>query len=224
MSEKKKDGKCIIIGAGDLTVSRIEYDPEKDYVIAVDGGIMYCQILSVEPDLLLGDFDSVNGEWAQAVEEIEKQAPEKVLRLFPEKDDTDLYAALKKGLEMEYRDFRIYGATGGRLEHTLANIQSLMFLKRQGATGYIMDGNGMILVLENETVSFRKEMEGYLSVFSMGKEARGVTLKGLKYPLDRYTMTHDYPIGVSNEFIGEQAEVTVEDGQLVLIVNWVMGD
>lgn len=217
----EKEGKCIVIGAGDLTVSRLEYDKDRDYLIAVDGGILYCQVLEVEPDLILGDFDSVNTEWQEAIRELEKQVPEKVERLCPQKDDTDMLAALKRGLKKGYRDFRLYAATGGRLEHTIANLQCLLFLKHQQATGYVMDGSGMMLVLEKEEVSFRKEMEGYLSIFSLGKEARGVTLKGLKYPLNDYTMTNDNPIGISNEFIGEEASVAVEDGQLVLIVNWV---
>lgn len=218
----EKDGKCIVIGAGDLTVSQLDYDADRDYLIAVDGGLLYCQVLEAEPDLILGDFDSVNAEWQEAIKGIEKQAPKKVERLNPEKDDTDMLAALKRGLKEGYRNFRIYAATGGRLEHTLANIQCLLFLKHKGASGYIMDGTGMMLVIENESVSFRKEMEGYLSIFSLGKEAQGVTLQGLKYPLDRYTMTNDNPIGISNEFIGEEASVEVENGQLVLIVNWVV--
>ena len=217
-----KKGKCILIGAGDLTVGQIPVDPCEDYVIAVDGGLMYCELLKLEPDLILGDFDSLEGEWQEALVQIEQSAPEKVLRLNPRKDDTDMYAALKKGLEEGYRSFRIYAGCGGRLEHTIANIQALLFLKHQGAQGYLMEGQGMMLVLENESVSFKEDMEGYISVFSLGKEARGVTIKGLKYPLDRYTMTNDFPIGTSNEFIGEKAEISVEDGQLLILINWVM--
>lgn len=220
MKKPEKEEKCIVIGAGDLTVNRLDYNSETDYLIAVDGGLMYCQILEVEPDLIIGDFDSVDEQWREAIESISKAAPEKVEKLYPEKDDTDMYAALKKGLDAGYRNFRIYGATGGRLEHTLANIQCLLFLKHQGAVGYIMDGGGMMLVIENESVSFRKEMEGYLSIFSLGKEAKGVTLRGLKYTLENYTMTNDFPIGISNEFINETAEVCVENGQLVLMVSW----
>ena len=96
MTEAIKAGKCIVIGAGDLTVNRLEYNKETDYLIAVDGGIMYCQILDLEPDFLIGDFDSVNEEWREAIETIRKSAPEKVEVLCPEKDDTDMYAALKK--------------------------------------------------------------------------------------------------------------------------------
>lgn len=220
MNNQKKDGKCILIGAGDLTVNRLDYNSETDYLIAVDGGIMYCQLLQVEPDLIIGDFDSVTGEWKDAVLTIKEAAPEKVEVLLPEKDETDMYAALNKGLEAGYRNFRIYGATGGRFEHTFANIQCLLYLKHHDAAGYIMDGNGMMLVIENESVSFRPETEGYLSVFALDKEALGVSIKGMKYTLDGYTMKNDYPIGISNEFIGQTAEVSIEDGQLVLMISW----
>lgn len=220
MNNQKKNGKCILIGAGDLTVNQLDYNSETDYLIAVDGGIMYCQLLQVEPDLIIGDFDSVTGEWKDAVLTIKEAAPGKVEVLLPEKDETDMYAALNKGLESGYRNFRIYGATGGRFEHTFANIQCLLYLKHHDATGYIMDGNGMMLVIENESVSFRPETEGYLSVFALNKEAFGVSIKGMKYTLDGYTMKNDYPIGISNEFIGQTAEVSIRDGQLVLMVSW----
>lgn len=220
MVEQKKTGKCIVICAGDLTVNQLHYEKDKDYVIAADGGLMYCQILNVEPDLILGDFDSLDENWKSAVEQIELDTPEKVIRLSPEKDDSDLLAALKHGLSMGYRDFQIYAATGGRFEHTLANVQCLLFLKHQNAVGYIMDGTGMMLVLENESASFQKQLEGYLSIFSLGEKAKGVTLKGLKYILDDATIKNDFPIGLSNEFIGEEAYVEVRRGQLLLIVNW----
>lgn len=217
----KKSGNCIIIGAGDLTVGSIPFDPEKDYVIAADGGLMYCQVLELEPDMIIGDFDSLDGEFGEAVKVIRENCPQKVITLPCEKDDTDLLAAVKHGLKLGYRSFRLYGANGGRLEHTIANIQTLKFLKEQGAVGYIMDGNGMILLAQNETVSFRDTMEGYVNVFAMNEKAHGVTIRGLKYELDCVTLTNGMPIGVSNEFIGQRSDITVEDGTLLIIVNWV---
>ena len=216
-----KNGSCIIIGAGDLTVGSIPYDPEKDYVIAADGGLMYCQVLELEPDLIIGDFDSLDEEFGEAVKVIRENCPEKVTTLPSEKDDTDLLAAVKRGLELGYRRFRLYGANGGRLEHTIANIQTLKFLKEHDAVGYIMDGNGMILLAQNETVSFRDTMEGYVNVFSMNEKAHGVSIRGLKYELDHATLTNAMPLGISNVFIGVQSDITVEDGILLIIVNWV---
>lgn len=212
-------GRCIIIGAGDLTVGRLARK-EGDFLIAVDGGLSYCRILEEEPDLLIGDFDSVSEEEARAVETLEKDFPEKVIRLKPEKNDTDMLFALKHGLEQGFREFLIYGGTGGRLEHTFANIQCLLYLKKQGAVGYLMDGNGMILVLKDEAVRFQADLEGYLSLFSLGERAEGVNIRGMKYPLEDYLMTNDFPIGISNEFIGQAAEISVKSGELVCMVSY----
>lgn len=216
------DGKCIVIGAGDLTVGTMEVH-EEDLVIAVDGGLGYCSVLGVEPDLILGDFDSVSPDEAKAVEELERKIPERILRLPREKDDTDMLAALKEGIRRGYKDFRIYGGTGGRFDHTLANIQCLLYLKKQDAVGYLVDGTGMILVLVDETVEFQKGLEGYLSLFSLSEKSEGVTIKGMKYPLDRAVIHNDFPVGISNEFTGEQALISVEKGQLVCILQWVSG-
>ena len=221
MSDIKKAGTCIIIGAGDLTVGSLPYNPDTDYVIAADGGLMYCEVLELEPDLILGDFDSLDGEYTEAVASIREQLPEKVVTLPVEKDDTDMLAVVKYGLKLGYRSFRLYGANGGRLEHTIANIQVLKYLKEQDAVGYIMDGTGMILLAKNETISFRDTMDGYVNIFSLNEKAHGVTIRGLKYELKDATLTNALPLGISNEFIGVPSEVSVKDGTLLIIVNWV---
>lgn len=217
MSERK--GKCIVICAGDLTLGEVPVSKE-DLVIAVDGGLSYCGILNVEPDLILGDFDSVSEQEAEAIESLERQIPDRVLRLPCEKDDTDTLAALKEGLRRGYTEFRIYAGTGGRFDHTLANIQCLLFLKNRGAVGYLVDGTGMMLVIKNEAIHFQKSMEGYLSLFSLVEESRGVTIEGMKYPLDRAVVRNDFPIGISNEFVGAAASVAVENGTLVCMIAY----
>ena len=219
MQEDVKKGKCILIGAGDLTVGEIQRK-ENDFVIALDGGLGYCDFLQLEPELIIGDFDSVTEGEREALETIERAIPEKVIRLKPEKDDTDMLYALKHALNLGYREFRLYAATGGRLDHTLANLQCLLYLKNHDATGYLMDGNGMILVIKDEKISFRENMEGYVSLFCMGERAEGVTIKGLKFPLEDYVMTNDFPIGISNEFIGEKAEISVRKGELVCMISF----
>lgn len=217
MSERK--GKCIVICAGDLTLGEVPVS-EEDFVIAVDGGLSYCGILKVEPDLIMGDFDSVSEQEAEAIESLKRQIPDRVLSLPCEKDDTDTLAALKEGLKRGYTDFRIYAGTGGRFDHTLANIQCLLFLKNRGAVGYLVDGSGMMLIIKNEAVHFQKGLEGYLSLFSLVEESRGVTIEGMKYPLDRAVVRNDFPIGISNEFVGEAASVAVEDGTLICMIAY----
>ena len=221
MKKNIKTGTCIVIGAGDLTVGSIPYNPENDYIIAADGGLMYCGVLEVEPDMIIGDFDSVDEEHKLAVDAIKDIAPEKVITLPAEKDDTDMLAAIKLGLSLGYKTFRLYASNGGRIEHTIANIQLLKYLKAQGAVGYMMDGTGMILLAQNETICFKESMEGYINIFSMNEKAHGVTIRGLKYELERATLSNDLPVGISNEFVGEKAEITVEDGTLLIIVNWI---
>lgn len=216
---EEKSGKCIVIGAGDLTLGNIAVG-EEDFIIAVDGGLGYCGVLEVEPDLLIGDFDSVSEEEEKAVRLLEQEIPDRVIRLAREKDDTDMLAALKEGLARGYRQFHIYAGTGGRFDHTLANIQCLLYLKKRDAVGYLIDGTGMMLVICGEAVHFRKNLEGTLSLFSLGEKANGVTISGMKYELENAVLTNDFPIGISNEFIGEEAMISVEEGELVCMISY----
>lgn len=213
-------GRCIIIAAGDLTVGSVNVN-EDDLIIAVDGGLGYCSVLELEPDIILGDFDSVSESEREAIELLKQQIPERIVQLPCEKDDTDTLAAIRIGLANGFDRFLIYGGTGGRLEHTMANIQTLLYLKNQGATGYLMDGSGMICVLKNEEVRLKDDLEGYMSLFALGSKAKGVTIQGMKYELDNVTLTNDFPVGISNEFIGKEALVKVEEGELLMIINYV---
>lgn len=212
-------GKCILVCAGDLTVGSIP-QAEDDLIIAVDGGLMYCESLGVEPDYIIGDFDSLTDSFLEALSQIEEADKDKVVRLKPQKDDTDTLAALRFGIEKGYKTFYMYGCGGGRLEHTIANIQCLMFLKDNECEGYIMEGAGMSFIARNEAISFKETVEGFVSVFAMDKEVTGVYERGLKYTLSDATLSTSFPIGVSNEFIGEKAEIKVDNGSVLVVVNW----
>ena len=121
--------RCILIGAGDCNVQKIETKPE-DLVIAVDGGYDTCRKYAIVPDLIVGDFDSAQESDMPQIAEIAKIAPDHVVVLPTEKDDTDMLAAIRIGLLEGCQEFRIYGGMGGRLEHTLANLQCLIYLKQ----------------------------------------------------------------------------------------------
>lgn len=217
----QQKGKCILVCAGDLTLGEIPV-AENDLVIAVDGGLGYCGILNLEPDIMIGDFDSVSESEEEAIKCLEREIPERIYRLPKEKDDTDTLAALKEGLKRGYKDFRIYAGTGGRFEHTLANLQCLLFLKGKGACGYLVDGTGMMLVIQNEAVHFQRSLEGTLSLFSMIEESKGVSITGMKYCLEDASIRNDFPIGISNEFIGEEACISVEQGSLICIIAYAL--
>lgn len=210
--------RCVIVGAGELKVSAIPVEKD-DYVIAADGGYAYCKRLGIVPDLILGDFDSVEEADAEQIARIQKICPDSVVILPTEKDDTDMLAAIRMGLSEGCREFRIYAAQGGRLEHTLANVQCLIYLKECGASGCLVDETSTVFIIQNEMVWFQESASGYLSLFSMEEKAEGVTICNMKYELDQAELTNSYPIGISNEFIGKRASVTVEKGTLAAILS-----
>lgn len=190
---------------------------ENDFCIAVDGGYAYCKLLGIEPDLIVGDMDSLPKEQQKEIDDISEKEPGRVVRLCPEKDDTDTLAALRIGMGKGYKNYRLYGALGGRMDHTIANIQCLCYLKNNGAEGIILEKGLSITVIKEEKVSFESRGKGYLSLFSLGERAEGVTITGMKYPLNKALLTNDYPIGISNEFIGEESTVEVRKGMLLAI-------
>lgn len=204
----KKTGYCYIFGAGGFDGLLTAPTPD-DFVIAADGGFRYLETLGIDPDLVLGDFDSLGAP------------PEhpRVMRVPSEKDDTDMMLAMKTALERGYRTVIIYGGLGGpRIDHTLANIQTLQYAARRGAQAYLIGGGAVITSIQNGKLSFSEKFQGYISVFCGGDEARGIYLRGLKYPLTNAVLTSDVPLGVSNEFCGQPATVEVTDG--VVVVTW----
>lgn len=209
---------CIIIGAGDFENIQIPVEKD-DYVIAADGGYQYCKQMQIEPDLILGDMDSVAKEVREEIFAFGKKHPDKVKILPSMKDDTDMLSAVRTGLEKGYWNFVLYGAMGGRLEHTIANIQCLIYLKNHGAHGYMVEKERTVMVAKEETIHFKSEKEGFFSMFALQQRAEGVTIRGMKYPLEDAVITDEFPIGISNEFIGEASEITVKKGTLLLILS-----
>ena len=179
--------------------------PEGALVIAADGGLRHTQALGIDPDVILGDFDSLGYIPADS-------------RVFPvEKDDTDAMLAVRLGLRRGCRWFEFYGALDGpRLDHTVANFQTLGYLATHGARGVLIGRDYIATVLAEESISFSEGAEGILSLFCLGASA-GVSIEGLHYPLERGTLTPDFPLGVSNHFTGSPARITVHHGLVLAL-------
>lgn len=196
---------CIIFCAAGFTglVQAIE---EGDLVIAADGGLAHTQALGITPDVILGDFDSL-GYTPQGA------------NVFPvEKDDTDAMLAVRHGLKEGCDTFFLYGSLDGpRLDHTIANFQTLQFLADHSAVGYLIGNDVMLTVVKNSGISFPEGREGTVSVFCLGPDARGVTIEGLHYPLEKGTLSAGFPLGVSNHFTGKSARISVEEGSLLVL-------
>ena len=199
-------GKCLIFCAAgfDGLAEEIKAD---DYILAADGGLVHLQALGLTPNGIIGDFDSL-GYIPQGSQ------------VFPvEKDDTDAMLAIKKGLDLGYREFLLYGSLDGpRLDHTVANFQALTFLADRGAIGYLI-GRDYIVTCVKDMIRFSAGATGIISVFCMGQDARGVTLRGLQYPLENGVLTAGFPLGVSNHFVGEPAEISVKQGNLLVLYD-----
>ena len=206
--------RCIIFGAGEYGEYNWERK-ENDYVIAADGGYEQLKKKNSLPDVLIGDMDSMCCK--PDLEKLREQGVV-VVELPREKDDTDMLAAIRLGLEKDCEEFVIYGGTGGRLDHTIANIQCLIYLKNQKKKGYLIGEHSVTEIIRNERKDFSEKQQGIFSAFAIGADAYGVTEKGLKYEVNHAIIRQEFPIGISNEFIGQKSYIEVENGTLLLHV------
>lgn len=195
---------CYIVGAGEFAAERFRPLPE-DYIVAADAGYSHLMKIGMSPDLLIGDFDSLGA------------VPEhpNVVVCPVKKDDTDTLIAVRRALETGFERLMIFGGTGGRLDHTLANIQTLGYAAARGAEAFLFGMDCTLTVLARGTLRFSGYSGGF-SVFSLGDRARGVGETGAKYPLSEAELACDYPLGVSNEFAAGRTEISVREGMLVV--------
>lgn len=199
---------CIILAGGDPVSEETfkEYAPDEAYIIAADSGLLLAESLGLKPDLIVGDFDSA-------------PRPESGnIREYPvEKDDTDLMLAVKAGLENDCEEFYIFGATGGRLDHTFAAIQSLAFLLENSAYGCIISDDTFIELLFPGKYQL-PYMQGFsLSLFSWSDVVSGLDIKGAKYNGNDLMLFNSFPLGVSNEVIKGSASISFSHGVLLVI-------
>lgn len=203
---------CYIFGAGEFSPCEITLSDD-DLVIAADGGYDHLINMGLRADIALGDFDSVT-----SYEIWEDNICEK-FTYPPEKDDTDMMLAIKLGLSKGYKNFAIYGGLGGRLDHTLANIQALSFIACEGAQAVLYHEHYALTAIKDSSFTLPKDTSGYISIFSLSDKSENVTIKGLKYQVEGTVLTNNFPLGVSNEAIGKKGIISVENGTLLILWN-----
>ena len=196
---------CHCFGAGDFFGLCCEIG-SKDIVIAADGGLKAAESCTVTPHCIIGDFDSLGIV----------PTGENITVLPCEKDTTDMFEAVNAGMKMGCQVFHLYGGTGGRLDHTLANIQLLKYFAEKGLSLFLYGKNYAITALNSGTILIDGRKGDYISVFSLSDVSSGVTLKNLKYELENRTLTNSFPLGVSNEFTDKTAEISVGEGTLAV--------
>lgn len=184
-----------------------------DYIICTDGGYDIALSQKIRPDLLLGDFDSIEASLPEDIE---------IKQFEPEKDFTDLELALKTAVELNASEVTVIGGIGGRLDHTVANLQLLCRYSTEFDKFAFIDGKTECFALsgnhKNHAVIHAKE-NTYISIFSLSEKCTGVIFKGVKYPLNDHTLTRTFPLGVSNEFKEKDAVLSLKDGTLLVIIT-----
>ena len=182
---------------------------KEDMVIAADGGYLHCINKNITPDLTVGDFDSLT--------DIKPQG--EVIYHNPIKNDTDMKLAVDEGIKAGYEKFVIFGGVGGRTDHFIANLSLLVYISKKGKKAVMCSDNETFTAVTNDKLKLSKDRKDYISVFSADTTVSGVTLSNLKYTLKDATLTNDFALGVSNEFIGESAEISVEKGTLIITLQ-----
>ena len=197
---------CVIFGAGSELPEKIVLPDGERYIIAADGGLKTLERLGLTPDHIVGDLDSL----------YETPSGENFTRLPHVKDTTDTFEAVRIGQAHGFVEFHIFGGTGGRLDHTLANIQLAAMLSMQGQRAFVYGINYVITAVTDSGISLAARPDGFVSVFAHSDVCSGVSISGLMYELNDTVLKNDFALGVSNEFIGKPAEISVKSGTLCI--------
>lgn len=204
--------KRVIIFGGNISEINPEICTEikdTDVVICADAGYKFALNNNIKPDLIVGDFDSAPCPDIFSCE---------IIKLPTHKNQTDLQFAVDLALERRYTDFILSGVTGGRLDHTIATISTLMYLSEKANSCSIWDLNSKLFIVDNSITIQKPEYECYFSVFSLTDISTGVFIKGAEYPLQNAMLVNYFPLGVSNEFKEENIEIGLETGKLLLMI------
>ena len=184
-----------------------------DKVFAVDKGLEYVDELGVTPDYLIGDFDTVNPNILSNYV---------IMKHPPMKDATDTELAVDVAISLHPCMITVLAATGSRMDHVLSNIGLLQKAADKGIKMYIIDSCNKIQLLSSDTLNslqlFKNEQHGaYLSVLPLTDLVKGLTMKGVLYPVEDEEVRKGRSKTVSNEIIDDMAEISIKAGQLLVI-------
>ena len=201
--------RCVIVGGAAIHQYQRIRDRlrQDDWLVYCDSGLKHTQELGRDPDLIVGDFDSH-----------EKPETDTETIVLPcEKDDTDTAYAVKEAVRRGYREFLLIGVIGERFDHTLGNVSLLLYLDSLHIPACILDDYSEMRIISRETVEIKGD-SSWFSLLNISGNARGITVRGAKYPLTDGEISSEYQFGISNEVLpGKTASVSVREGRLLLV-------
>ena len=226
--------RCIIITSYQTARLREIFDfREDDFIICADGGYFHACAEGILTDVLIGDFDSLDYDFIDPIipdigeppfnelnrKDFRLDNGGRIFRHAVEKDDTDTMICLNYGLEQGFEEFYILGGLGGRLDHTIANLQTMSHAIDQGKSIWILDGKNRATLRNPGSITLQRT-DGYkLSLLSYSDVCEGVSIQGVKYPLDNRRINNSCPLGVSNEFIESNTVICHQSGKLLIILS-----
>ena len=204
--------RCVIIGSSpetDIDIIR-KHLREGDFIACADGGYVYAEQLGIKPDMIIGDFDS-------------SERPDtdicRIIELPVRKDDTDTVYTVRECLRLGFEEFLLFGMTGGRIDHTYANLCVLADLAKKQVRASLIDKENTIEVIYSGSRIIENRNGCGFAVFPFGCESCNVSLEGFEYNLQAGTLTADFPLGVSNTIRSDKAKITVHNGMAVTMCN-----
>ena len=214
MTEPKKDLDVVVVANGDMRhPARLLLIVDRgDLVVAADGGANWLASQRRLPDLLVGDMDSVNPGVLQALED----GGCRLVRHSPRKDETDTELALHEAVALGATRITLLGASGGRIDHTLANVLLLLMPELDGIETLIFDGRSYLTIVRRTSL-IRGEVGDFVSLIPLGGDAGGIVTEGLEYPLDDEALHPGAARGVSNVLVKPEARITVGWGSLLVV-------
>ncbi|MBU1326609.1 thiamine diphosphokinase [Patescibacteria group bacterium] len=203
--------KLAIVAGGKLSKKFLPEMKRADYSIGVDHGAYWLIKNNIRPDVSLGDFDSVTEEELRCI----KQQSKKIIVCAKEKNETDLEIAVGEAMSIHPQKVVIYGATGVRLDHTIAAVNLLGKFLANKIPAKIVDEHNEISLMNTKQI-LPKGKHKYFSIFAYTKKAV-VTLKQFKYPVSQKTFFRESSLGVSNEIQSQKGEVIIHSGKVLVI-------
>ena len=198
--------RCLIISGGEF--EKIKLHEKYNLIIACDKGYQYAKKLNINPDIIIGDFDSSKMPKTGA----------NIIAVDSVKDDTDTSLAIKYALRNGYKDIDIICALGGRVDHSLANIAIMKYIVEHGGFARIISKHAILMSVGKGKIRIKKDKSEYLSILALSEKVKIDYIKGTKYDKKNVVLKNSFPLGVSNEFKSGYAEIMIARGIALIIL------